>query len=161
MSASLRIPRLRNHASALAPPIGCMIALAVSTAWADPPVESAAKPAAVKASDSDRAQNRRVLSEFGRCGTDAEASATLKKALKALVDQGGGILVIPRDAPEGWYPRNCLQAEYRAPGVTVVDARGGVERLFVPPLGAGASDGVRGGNLMIERDASLNAEYFF
>ena len=63
--------------------------------------------------------------------------------------------MIPRDAPEGWYPRNCLQAEYRAPGVTVVDARGGVERLFVPPLGAGASDGVRGGNLMIERDASL------
>ena len=52
--------------------------------------------------------------------SQAEAATTLEQALKALIDQGGGVLVIPRDAPEGWYPRNSLQAAYNTPGVTVV-----------------------------------------
>jgi hypothetical protein len=73
-----------------------------------------------------------------------------------MISQGGGILIIPRDAPEGWYPRNRMQAAFGTPGVTVVDVRGGIERVYVPPLGATASDGLRGGNRLIERDASGN-----
>lgn len=123
-------------------------AVAVSS---DQPVVARSTP--VDAPASDRAVNRRVLSEFGPYRTEAEAAATLVKALRALVDQGGGILVIPGDAPQGWYPRNRVQAGFGAAGVTVVDSRGGVERVYVPPFGATASDGLRGGNRLIERDA--------
>lgn len=66
------------------------------------------------------------------------------------------MLVIRRDAREGFYPRNRVQSAFGSPGVTVLDVRGGVERLFVPPLGTVASDGDRGGSRLIERDAAGN-----
>jgi hypothetical protein len=119
-----------------------------------PPSSPAAKSTPGAEMSSDRARNCRVLAEFGPYRTEAEAATTFENALRALVDQGGGILVIPRDAPATWYPRNRVQAAFGTPGVTVLDARGGVERVYVPPLGTTASDGLRGGNLLIERDAS-------
>ena len=144
----LRWDRLAAMALAL------VLAWLAGTAAADSP--STAKSTAVEAPASDRALNRHVLSEFGPYRTETEAAATLEKALRVLIDQGGGILVIPHDAPQGWYPRNRVQAAFGTPGVSVFDARGGVERVYVPPLGTTASDGLRGGNRLIERDASGN-----
>jgi hypothetical protein len=136
--------------------------LALVSAWqvgmaaADSPSSPTGQPTRAEAAESDRALNRHVLSEYGPYQTEIEAAATLEKALRALIDHGGGILVIPHDAPQGWYPRNRLQTAFGAPGVSVVDARGGIERVYVPPLGATASDGLRGGNRLIERDAAGN-----
>jgi hypothetical protein len=141
-------------------PAALLLILIESAAWpaatdgADPPSSKTAKSTPGAEATSDRARNCRVLSEFGPYRTEAEATTTLDKALRALVDQGGGLLVIPRDAPASWYPRNRVQAAFGTPGVTVLDARGGVERVYVPPLGTQASDGLRGGNRLIERDAT-------
>ncbi len=135
----------------------CTVATWCAVSRADPPPSPApgATPAEVPA--SERTQNRRVLSDFGPYGTQTEATAAFEKALRAMIAQGGGVLIIPRDAPEGWYPRNRMQAAYGTPAVTVVDVRGGIERVvYVPPLGATASDGLRGGSRLIERDASGN-----
>jgi hypothetical protein len=134
----------------------CLMPWIAPSAGADLPQGPATHSAPVGASAVDQALNRRVLSEFGPYRTPADAYATLDKALRAIVAQGGGILVIPRDAPEGFYPRNRVQAAYGAPGVTVIDDRGGVQRSYVPPLGTSASDGLRGGNRLIERDAAGN-----
>jgi hypothetical protein len=147
-------PVQRDHLTALVLIFTCVAVRPAATRGADPPSSQTARSTTGASVTSDRALNRRVLSEFGPYGTEAEAASTLDKALRTLIDQGGGILVVPHDAPKGWYPRNRVQAAFGAPGVSIVDARGGVERVHVPPLGTTASDGLRGGNRLIERDAS-------
>lgn len=104
----------------------------------------------------DQATHRHLLSEFGPCKTLAEARQTLEKATKALIEKGGGVIVIPSDAPEGFYPRNSVQEAFGKPAVTVVDPRGGFERIYVPPLGVGNSNGDGGGCRLIERDVTGN-----
>jgi hypothetical protein len=150
MSKTFALAARRDHLAALALTLTSLAAWPAATDGADPP---ASKTAGADAT-SDRALNRRVLSEFGPYRTAAEATVALDKAFRALVAQGGGILVIPHDAPEGWYPRNRGQSAFNTPGVTVLDSRGGVERAYVPPFGTTASDGLRGGNRLIERDAA-------
>lgn len=139
--------------------VWCIGFCAFTSVAAEPPSDSSdvtAGAGPVERSAVARAANRHVLSEFGPYRTPAEAYATLEKALHALVEQGGGELVIPQDAPVGFYPRVRVQAEYTAPSVTVIDPRGGFQRLYVPPLGTGASDGIRGASRLIERDAALD-----
>ncbi len=89
----------------------------------------------------------RSLSEFGGLGTAAEAQATFERALQQLTEQGGGVLVIPGDAPTQWTARNISQGVWRqpaapapaatwgdGPGVTVVDQRGGRMKVLVPQV---------------------------
>ena len=111
--------------------------------------------AATPSSPAD-AVNRHFLGEFGPYKSPGEAAATLQKALKAIVAQGGGMLLIPRDAPDGFYPRNLVQAALGEPAVTVIDTRGGVERTYVPPVGTGNSQGDGNGCRLIERDLATN-----
>ncbi len=106
-------------------------------------------------SPADMAMNRHLLSEFGPYKTIKEAKETLAAATKALIEKGGGVIVIPPDAPQGFFPRNPVQEAYNKPTVTIIDMRGGVERKYVPPLGASASS-LSGGCSIIERDVYGN-----
>ena len=102
--------------------------------------------AAVEPSAMDKATNRHILSEYGPCTTAAEAKATLEKAFKALVEEGGGVLVIPDDAPKDFRPQNSSQEKYLQMYSTLLplfhflDAYGDIPRvcsplpLPIPPL---------------------------
>jgi hypothetical protein len=89
----------------------------------------------------------RSLSEFGPLGSAAEAQATFERALQQLTEQGGGVLLIPGDAPTQWIARNISQGVWRqpaapapaatwgdGPGVTVIDQRGGRMKVLVPQV---------------------------
>lgn len=108
----------------------------------------------VEFSAIDQAVNRHLLSEYGSYKTIAQAKETLGKATEILIKKGGGVLVIPLDAPAGFFPRNSVQEAYNKPAVTVIDLRGGIERAYVPPLGAATSTAGLGGSRIIERDVA-------
>ncbi len=87
------------------------------------------------------------LDQFGPIGTTAQAQATLEKAVAALVEAGGGVILIPAAAPADWQPENLSQTQWRLPeppapakswgytkGVTLVDNRGGAMRLLLPHM---------------------------
>ncbi|MHB9023032.1 MAG: hypothetical protein ACYC7E_02495 [Armatimonadota bacterium] len=90
----------------------------------------------------------RTLTEFGPIATPAQAEATLKKAAEALIAQGGGILIIPINAPASWMPENITQGTWRTPpppapankgwgntpGITIIDYRGGTPRVLVQQM---------------------------
>ena len=68
------------------------------------------------------------LDEFGPIGTAAEATDAYEKGLQSLTEAGGGVLVIPVDAPENWRCENTAQwsREWQyGPGVLVMDLRSG------------------------------------
>jgi len=86
------------------------------------------------------------LADFGPIGTPAEATAAFQKALTALGDPGG-VLIIPPEAPAGWSCENAGQSLRReppppapakgwraGPGVTVLDLRGGTLTVRVPQM---------------------------
>lgn len=101
--------------------------------------------------------NRHLLSEFGPYKTVDEATKTFKKATDEIREQGGGILVIPDDAPKYFMPQNTSQEKYNSPAVTVYDYRQGIEKVYVPALGAPCSDPFRGGGCRItERHLKKN-----
>ena len=97
----------------------------------------------------DKATNRHILNEYGPCSSVAESKIALQKAMKTLVEQGGGVLVIPNDAPKDFIPQNSSQGKYKDPGVTIIDYRGGLERVYVPSLGTSCSDAFHGGGCKI------------
>lgn len=76
------------------------------------------------------------LSSFGSIATAAQADATLKKAAEAVLAAGGGVILIPANAPKDWKPSSPPQNMSRkpeppapakgwsvGPGVTLIDAR--------------------------------------
>jgi hypothetical protein len=76
------------------------------------------------------------LADFGPIATAEQARKTLEIAAQAIEKKGGGVLVIPRNAPADWQPQNDFQEVLRTPappapakfwtfgpGVTIVDAR--------------------------------------
>jgi len=76
------------------------------------------------------------LKEFGAIGTAAEATESYKRALEAITEAGGGVLVIPPEVPQNWRYDNSAQWSHSVnpsaaklqdwkygPGVTVVDNR--------------------------------------
>src|SRR5579885_979416 len=99
MSKIFASPVRWGHLAPLVISLTSFAASPAATDDADPPSSKVAKSATGAETTSDRALNRRVLSEFGPYRTEAEATSTLDKALRALIDQGSGLLVIPRDAP--------------------------------------------------------------
>jgi len=86
----------------------------------------------------------RLLTEFGDISSEKAAKAALAKAVKQLVAEGGGVLVIPTDAPENWKVWNTSQADLKAPAVTIVDLRQGRVRYHVPPIGTRSTNGMGG-----------------
>jgi len=77
------------------------------------------------------------LDQFGPVGTPADAEKTYQKASADLLAAGGGVIVIPLQAPATWHPKNNSQQTIRKPAapeqtkswssgpqVTVIDARG-------------------------------------
>ncbi len=89
------------------------------------------------------------LDQFGPVTNPASAAATLEKASKDIIAAGGGVIIIPTNAPAGWLPKNNSQQIWRIPpppapakrwgigvGVTIVDARGSALKIF-PPQAAG------------------------
>ena len=106
----------------------------------------------------DPCVNRHSLDEYGPYKTIADALRTLDVALTRILAEGGGTLCIPLDAPAGFYPRNRVQDGVDQPGVTILDLRGGFERMYVPPIGTMSSEGTRGSRI-IERDLSRDLRW--
>ena len=113
-----------------------LLALASSAIWAADATDAPASPATYK------------LEQFGSVATVVDATATYLKALAAIKAQGGGMLIIPKEAPAAWsVPENINQESWRTPdppapatrygtgvGVTVVDCRNGTTRVLLPQL---------------------------
>lgn len=85
------------------------------------------------------------LDQFGPLGKDIEA--TYQKATTDILAAGGGVLLIPTNAPAGWRPKNNSQEEFRippppvpakswrpGPGITTVDMRGGTIKIQPPQV---------------------------
>jgi hypothetical protein len=100
----------------------------------------------------DEAIARRLLTEFGPCGTAAQARATLDAACAAVAAQGGGVIVIPNNLPADFVPRNAIQDAASKAGVLIEDFRGGVMRLVVVPEGAHDTFSDAAGGLIVDRD---------
>ena len=81
----------------------------------------------------------RTLDEFGPVETVEEAQATLELALQQLMDEGGGVLVIPPGVPQKLVIENLQQGERstvdEGPAVTIIDYRGGFMEYHVAPIG--------------------------
>ncbi len=85
------------------------------------------------------------LAQFGPVGTPEQAQATLDRAAEQLIAAGGGVLLIPAEAPAGWVPRNDSQQIWldppapaptqrwgKGPGVTLLDYRTGTVKVYPP-----------------------------
>ena len=85
------------------------------------------------------------LEQFGPVGSPEQADKTFQKASADIIAAGGGIIVIPAQAPPMWTPNNTTQHELRTPaapaqtkswktgpGVTVIDARGSTTQISPP-----------------------------
>ncbi len=106
------------------------------------------------------APSAQSLAEFGDITTLETAAQALAKAMEELVAEGGGILVIPEDAPEGLVIENLTQAERstrdEGPVVTVMDYRRGFVTYHVAPIGK-HQDGTWGG-FRVERVLNLGQQ---
>ena len=91
----------------------------------------------------------RSLEEFGDISTKQAASEALKKATTELMATGGGVLVIPADAPADLKVWNTSQQELNGPAVTIMDFREGRLRYHVPPIGTKETNGW--GGLQVNR----------
>jgi hypothetical protein len=109
------------------------------------PVSASPKDAAAKAPAPPSPAQTESLDRFGPIDTPAAAQATLEKALEQMQKRGGGLLLIPLHAAEGWKPANNTQEQFRTPappapaknwragpGVTIVDCRQGIITLSPP-----------------------------
>lgn len=81
----------------------------------------------------------RPLSAFGAVATAEQAQATLTAAVAKVLGEGGGVIVIPPDAPDGLTVENLSQTERKSgddhPVVTIVDNRKGYLAYEVAPIG--------------------------
>jgi len=83
----------------------------------------------------------RSLEDFGDISTKAAAGEALRKAMEEMVTAGGGVLVIPADAPADWKVWNTSQQELNGPAVTILDYRQGRLRCHVAPIGTKETNG--------------------
>ncbi len=102
---------------------------------AETPVGGAASPVPM-----ERMVNAHSLSEYGPYASVKDADEALMKGMAVLTAAGGGVLLIPNDAPEAFKPVNSSQAEHGKPGVTIYDYRHGFERKYVPGVGGTSSN---------------------
>jgi hypothetical protein len=87
------------------------------------------------------------LAQFGPLGTPQQADTAFTNASALLIASGGGVLIIPAEAPKGWSPKNNTQGVWlnpgapapakswgKGPGVTVVDYRNGTLKIAPPQV---------------------------
>ncbi|MBD3292702.1 MAG: hypothetical protein GF393_07230 [Armatimonadia bacterium] len=102
----------------------------------------------------------RTLDEFGPVETVEEAEATLEQALGQLMDEGGGVLIIPPNVTQELEIRNTEQGERRTrdegPAVTIIDYRGGFTEYHVAPIGKHQTGNWAG--FRVERTLNLSPE---
>ena len=101
----------------------------------------------------NKKQTVRYLDEFGDVSTEKAAAQTLEKATKEMTKQGGGILVIPADAPPRFNVVNNTQTEELGPGVTIIDYRKGHVVYHLP--GAGTRSPTGFAPFQLRRDLNL------
>lgn len=81
----------------------------------------------------------RTLDEFGPVDSVEAARATLETAVEALLNEGGGVLVIPPNVTQELEIENLRQGERatsnEGPAVTIIDHRGGFTEFLVAPIG--------------------------
>ncbi|MBM4079617.1 MAG: hypothetical protein FJ278_07950, partial [Planctomycetes bacterium] len=77
----------------------------------------------------------RSLDEFGDISTAEGAAKALEAGVKELLDGGGGVLVIPADAPRELVADNFSQKGVNDPAVTILDYRRGFITTHLPPVG--------------------------
>ena len=75
------------------------------------------------------------LASFGDISTAAAAEKTLAKAIEALMAKGGGVLVIPADAPQAMKVANNSQTDRNGHAVTILDYRKGFVDAHLPAMG--------------------------
>ncbi len=80
-------------------------------------------------------QNMRLLDEFGDISSPQGAQAALDTGLRTLLNEGGGMLLVPANAPPALRIENWAQTDRNGPGVTVIDTRGGFVTWHLPPMG--------------------------
>lgn len=113
--------------------------------------------ASAERSEMDRAMNRHLLTDYGACNTAEAAQKAYRKAVREIVSTGGGVLVIPAGVAKDFRVVNDAQADYAAPGVTIFDYRGGIERVYVPALGSYPSlAGLGRAGQIVERQLDRN-----
>jgi hypothetical protein len=77
-----------------------------------------------------------ALGDFGDIRTAASAQATLEQACRWIIDNGGGVLVVPTTAPEELVVQNSYQNDRESgPTVTILDRRKGYEITHLPAVG--------------------------
>ncbi|MBM3501387.1 MAG: hypothetical protein FJX74_22260 [Armatimonadetes bacterium] len=85
------------------------------------------------------AQSVRLLSDFGDLASVQSAQEALAAAVERLLAEGGGVLVIPEEAPEALRVENLTQSERETsdegPVVTIIDQRAGFLAYHVAPIG--------------------------
>lgn len=108
-----------------------------------------------------KAANEHVLSEYYTPPPDAKKA--LESGTKAILDEKGGFLCIPADdVSTDLVPRN--RAGHREldanrtdfDSVTVIDARRGVERRYLPPVGDDNSELTTFAGHIMERDLAVD-----
>ncbi len=102
----------------------------------------------------------RTLDEFGPVDTVMAAQATLETAVRTLLDEGGGVLVIPPQVTQDLEIENLQQGERatsnEGPAVTIIDYRGGFTEFHVAPIGRHQTGTWTG--LRVERMLNLGEE---
>lgn len=85
------------------------------------------------------AETAKSLAEYGDISTAQAAQETLQKAIQEALQAGGGVIVIPPDAPPTLKIENNSQTERKGynevPVVTIVDYRKGCVAYEVAPIG--------------------------
>lgn len=90
-----------------------------------------------------------ILNDFGDVSTPAAIQATIVKAIAAIKARGGGRLIIPPGIDQSVNIQNSSQTA-RTPGyvnppeVTIIDRRGGYDKIVVPSIGKWAPTGLAG-----------------
>ncbi len=87
------------------------------------------------ASATSYAGGEKDLASFGDISTAAAAEKTLAKAIRTLMSQGGGVLVIPPHAPKEMKVLNNSQTDRNGHAVTILDYRGGFIDVHLPAMG--------------------------
>ncbi len=83
-----------------------------------------------------------VLTDFGGTADAKSANETLDKACQWIIENGGGILVIPSAVKAPLEIRNTYQKDRESgPTVTIRDLRKGYETRYLPTVGQLNSDG--------------------
>ncbi len=80
-------------------------------------------------------ENVRGLAAFGDITSAEAAEKALEAGIAALMEKGGGVIVVPPGAPRGMRVRNTSQTDRNGAGVTIVDLRRGFIDTHLPAMG--------------------------